>query len=226
MEVKKSRNADIDKLKGTALLMGLVTALAIMYVAFQWSKGIEKLEGYVPADYEIDNEEIENTTRDEQEQPEPPKPEIKIEPQITEFTATDDEQTEHYDFSSEDDKPVEFTKTIDVPDEEPDDEGEIFMIVERQPSFPGGEAKLKKFLSDNLKYPVSCAEAGISGRVVCQFTVNKDGKIVDIKVLKSVHPDLDAEAIRVIKKMPAWTPGQQGGKNVRVRFNLPIKFKI
>jgi len=94
------------------------------------------------------------------------------------------------------------------------------------PSFPGGDADLFKFLSNNVKYPVIAQENGIQGRVICQFVVNKDGSIVDVEVVRAVDPSLDKEAIRVIKSMPNWTPGKQRGKSVRVKYTLPVNFKL
>jgi protein TonB len=94
------------------------------------------------------------------------------------------------------------------------------------PTFPGGDGELFKFLSNNVKYPVIAQENGIQGRVICQFTVNKDGSIVDVVVVRSVDPSLDKEAIRVIKSMPNWSPGKQRGKPVRVKYTLPVNFKL
>jgi len=92
--------------------------------------------------------------------------------------------------------------------------------------FPGGNEALMKWLSKNLKYPASAQENGIQGRVLVQFVVNKDGSIVEPKVLRSVDPALDKEALRVVSTMPKWQPGKQRGKTVRVRFTLPVTFRL
>ena len=102
----------------------------------------------------------------------------------------------------------------------------VFMVVEDQPEFPGGTEAMLKFFQDNMVYPESCKEAGIQGRVIATFVVEKDGSVTDIEIAKSVHPDLDAEAIRVIKAMPAWKPGKQRGELVRVKFAVPVNFKL
>lgn len=102
----------------------------------------------------------------------------------------------------------------------------VFVVVESMPSFPGGDPALFKYLNDNIKYPVIAQESGIQGRVICQFVVNRDGSIVDIEVVRSVDKSLDAEAIRVIKNMPRWTPGKQRGKTVRVKYTLPVNFRL
>ena len=103
---------------------------------------------------------------------------------------------------------------------------DIYQVVEEQPLFPGGMDKMAEFLQANIKYPALCKKEGIQGRVVVQFVVNKDGSICDDKVVKSAHPQLDAEGIRVISSMPRWIPGKQKGKNVRVRYTLPVYFRL
>ena len=103
---------------------------------------------------------------------------------------------------------------------------DIYQVVEEQPLFPGGMDKMAEFLQANIKYPALCKKEGIQGRVVVQFVVNKDGSICDAKVVKSAHPQLDAEGIRVISSMPRWIPGKQKGKNVRVRYTLPVYFRL
>lgn len=95
---------------------------------------------------------------------------------------------------------------------------------EKLPEFPGGEKELFKFLNSEIKYPKSCKKKGIEGKVIVSFILNNQGKVEDFLILKSVHPDIDNEAIRVLKKMPIWTPGMQNGKAVDVLFNIPIKF--
>ncbi len=106
------------------------------------------------------------------------------------------------------------------------EEGEIFQVVEEQPMFPGGMEEMMKFLQENIKYPKEAQEQGKQGRVIVQFVVNKDGSISDAKVMKPVDPLLDAEALRVVSEMPNWTPGKQRGELVRVRFTLPVTFKL
>ncbi len=116
---------------------------------------------------------------------------------------------------------------VPPPPPPPGDENTIFQVVEKMPEFPGGQDGLMKFLGETVRYPVKAQELGIQGRVILQFVVNADGSIDnDIKVLRGVDPVLDAEAIRVIKSMPKWTPGMQRGKNVRVNYTLPINFRL
>lgn len=105
-------------------------------------------------------------------------------------------------------------------------EEEIFTNVEKNPEFPGGAKELFKFLSKNIKYPKDCKKKGIQGNVVVQFVVDTDGSITDVTIIKKVHPSLDEEAIRVAKAMPKWIPGMNNGKNVKVKFILPINFRF
>ncbi len=103
---------------------------------------------------------------------------------------------------------------------------QIFMVVEKMPEFPGGKLALQQYLADSLIYPPKAIEQGIEGRVYVSFTIDATGKIMDVKILRSVHPLLDAEALRVVKAMPRWVPGEQRGKVVNVSYNLPIAFSL
>ena len=106
------------------------------------------------------------------------------------------------------------------------EEQTIFEVVENMPDFPGGQAALMQYLAKNIKYPTIAQENGTQGRVIVQFVVNKDGSIVDAKVVRSVDPYLDKEALRVINTMPKWKPGMQRGKPVRVKFTVPVMFRL
>ena len=102
----------------------------------------------------------------------------------------------------------------------------VYEVCEQMPIFPGGDAAMMKYLSENVKYPALAIKAQEQGRVVVSFTVEKDGAISDVKVARSVTPSLDAEAVRVVKAMPKWTPGKQGGQLVRVKYNVPVSFRL
>lgn len=105
-------------------------------------------------------------------------------------------------------------------------EEKVFEIVEQPPSFPGGESAMYEWLSKNINYPVIAQENNIQGRVTCQFVVGRNGEIEDVRVVRGVDPSLDKEAIRVIKSMPKWIPGRQGGNAVKVRYTLPVQFRL
>lgn len=106
------------------------------------------------------------------------------------------------------------------------DEGEVFYVVESRPQFPGGDGELMKYLQRNVRYPAAAQQAGVQGKVEVEFTVKKDGSVSDVKVIRSVNPELDAEAIRVISSMPKWQPGEQRGTPVDTRFEFPIVFRL
>ena len=100
------------------------------------------------------------------------------------------------------------------------------MVVEDAPEFKGGTDALLEYLRDNIEYPERCKQEEIQGRVIVTFVVEKDGSIVEPEVVKSVDPELDAEALRLVSNMPAWTPGKQNGKEVRVRYSVPVNFRL
>ncbi|MDD3039347.1 energy transducer TonB [Bacteroides sp.] len=108
----------------------------------------------------------------------------------------------------------------------PEPDNTVFEAVEQMPSFPGGNQELMAYLGKNIKYPTIAQEQGTQGRVIIQFVVERDGSITDVHVARGVDPYLDKEAIRVIKGMPKWLPGKQNGKAVRVKFTVPVLFKL
>ena len=105
-------------------------------------------------------------------------------------------------------------------------EGEVLDVVEQMPAFPGESSGLMKWISQNIKYPRNAQENGIQGRVVCTFVVERDGSVSDVQVKRSVDPSLDKEAVRVLSMMPKWTPGMQDGKPVRVKYTIPVIFRL
>ena len=113
-----------------------------------------------------------------------------------------------------------------VEEKTPVEDNKVFEAVEQMPTFPGGEAELMKYLSKNLSYPTLAAEHGIQGTVLLQFVVQKDGSIGEVKVVRSKDPDLDKEAVRVVKGMPKFIPGRMNGQAVNVWFTLPVRFKL
>ena len=100
------------------------------------------------------------------------------------------------------------------------------LIVEVMPQYPGGMPELMQYLAKNIKYPIQAQKKGIEGRVTVRFIVEKDGSISNVTVVRHIHPLLDKEAERVIKAMPKWSPGKQEGKPVRVKFNIPVAFRL
>ena len=112
------------------------------------------------------------------------------------------------------------------PAPKPEVSNKVFDVVEEMPHFPGGAAALQAFLSSNTKYPVVAQENGVQGRVIVSFVVERDGSITDVRVVRSVDPSLDREATRVVKSMPRWSPGKQNGSAVRVKYTVPVVFRL
>ena len=121
---------------------------------------------------------------------------------------------------------TEKPEVVEIPAEKAETKDEVFMVVEQMPEFPGGIQEFMSFLSKNIKYPASAMAKNVQGRVIVQFVVEKDGTPTEFKVIRSVDPDLDAEALRVMKEMPKWKPGMQRGQVVRVKYTLPVTFRL
>ena len=115
---------------------------------------------------------------------------------------------------------------INEPVKPKEEENKVFDVVEQMPSFPGGMAALMAYLQKSIKYPPVAEENGIQGRVVCTFVVERDGSVTDVRVAKSVDPSLDKEVVRVVSAMPKWIPGKQNGQSVRVKYTLPVTFRL
>jgi protein TonB len=228
MDSKKSKKADLEHRKGMFLEVGLVVALAVILVAFEWTQGENKdSDTELVQEIQFEDEMMQITRREE------PKPEPKPEqPKVAEVLdiVDDDVQIEDdfdFDMEATDDTEYDFTTMISD-DEEEIDEEEVFYIVEDMPTFNGGDpaTEFRKYIAQNLRYPEIAAENGISGRVIVQFAVNKTGQVEDAVVVRSVDPALDKEAIRVVMASPKWTPGKQRGKAVKVLFTFPINFVL
>jgi len=223
MQLKKNPNASLEDKKFTYVLLGFVFVLSVCYVALEWTE--KEVTKYEVADSEFAFEEEIDIQQTSQETPPPPPPPAVQEVEVLNVVE-DDVETEEIEINTEDDKTeVVIQAPVEIQEEEEED-NVVFVIVENKPEFPGGDAALMKYIAESIKYPVIAQENGIQGRVICQFVVNKDGSIVDINVVRSVDPSLDKEAIRVIKSMPKWKPGKQRGKAVRVKFTLPIVFRL
>jgi protein TonB len=225
-EIKKTPRANIENQKDTAILMGVVLALALVFVAFEWSTQTTGVDLSTVVQDVVAEEEIEITRRDPTPPPPPPPPAPEA-PEIIQVVETKVETRIEINMEDDQSKAQIQTYTPPPPPKQvEEEEEEIFVVVENQPEFPGGQAAMMKFLSENIKYPVIAQENGIQGRVICNFVVERDGSITDVQVVRGVDPSLDREAVRVIQSMPKWKPGMQRGKPVRVRFTLPVVFRL
>ena len=224
MQVKKSENASLEKDKIVYVLMGLVFVLSLCYVALEWTE--REVTKYDVTDTEFLFEEEVEIQQTSQETPPPPPPPAVQEVEVLNVVE-DNVETESIEVNTEEtETEVVIAAPVEAPVEEEEEEV-VFVVVESMPEFPGGQQALFKYLSENVKYPVIAQENGIQGRVICQFVVNKDGSIVDVEVVRSGgDASLDKEAIRVIKSMPKWKPGKQRGKPVRVKYTVPVNFKL
>ena len=224
MHIKKSENASLEKDKLVYVLMGLVLTLSLVFVALEWTE--REVTKYEVNDTDFLFEEEVEIQQTSQETPPPPPPPAVQEVEVLNVVE-DNVETETIEVTTEEnEQEVVIAAPVEAPQEDEEEEV-VFVIVESMPEFPGGQQALFKYLSENVKYPVIAQENGIQGRVICQFVVNKDGSIVDVEVVRSGgDPSLDKEAVRVIKSMPKWKPGKQRGKPVRVKYTVPVNFKL
>jgi protein TonB len=227
MEIKKTDKANLEKKSSLFIKIGLIVALSIILVAFEWTSSEKTNDIVMVQEIQFEDEMMQITRREE------PKPEPKPEqPKVAEVLDIVDDDViieDDFDFDMEADDNSEYDFTSMMGDDEEDiEEDEIFYIVEDMPTFNGGEPTIefRKYISSNLRYPEIAAENGISGRVIVQFTINQTGQLTDGIVVRSVDPALDKEAIRVIMSSPKWTPGKQRGRAVRVLFTFPINFVL
>ena len=209
MEIKKNVNADLEKTKGTSLMLGFVIALAVMFVSLEWTQRDVRDDSdmYRVSDISF-TEEMAPITLPEKKTVPPPPAAVRYLFYRHQLFLVDIN-----------------TVTVVEPEPEIEDDTE-FLVVEDQPEFPGGTAALLEYLRKNIRYPSICRENNIQGRVIVTFVVNKDGNIVNPEVAKGVNPSLDKEALRVISQMPSWKPGKQRGKPVKVRYSVPVNFRL
>ena len=227
MEIKKSEKADLEKGKGTSILIGFVMALAVLFVALEWTEREveDNSDLYMARETTITEEMVPITLPEKKTVPPPPAAVAKAD--IIKIVEDDADIEEDIMVSTEDQVEWVDLDEIDYIEVEPEpEEEEIFMVVEESPEFPGGYEAYMQYLKKNIKYPAICRENNIQGRVIVSFVVNKDGKIVDPEVVKGVNPSLDKEALRVISTMPNWKPGYQRGKPVRVKYTVPVNFRL
>ena len=217
MEVKKNPKVDLEKKRSLYLQIGFIIALLLVYAAFEY-KNYDK-SSYNLGDLNLDDleEEIIPITKQEQKPPPPPPPPPPEIIEIVEDEVEIEEELEIEDSESDEDEIIEI---------EEEDDDEFFMVVENMPEFPGGDLGLMKYIQKNVKYPPIAKEYNITGKVYVQFIVDKSGTVTNVKVVRGVDKNLDAEAVRVVKSLPKYKPGKQRGKPVRVMFTIPINFTL
>ncbi len=228
MEVKKSPKASLENKKLLFVEIGLVFALTVVYLAFNWTSGEAQVSTLEADNQVVQEEEIIPIT---QETPPPPPEAPKIPVLSDQIDIVDDEIKIDNDFLSlEDDNNmgVEIMDYVEnVQEEVVEEEAIPFQLVEEKPSFMGGDANdFSKWVNKRLVYPEIAKENGVQGRVTLQFTVEKDGTVTKVKVLRGVDPSLDKEAVRVVSMSPKWSPGKQRDRAVPVTYTFPVFFQL
>ena len=216
MQLKKNPKANLENKRQLFFHIGLFITLLLILIAFEY-------RSYENSNYNLGSlnldeleEEIIPITKQEVKPPPPPPPP----PEVIEIVEDDieiEEELEIEDTESDEDEIIEI--------EEEDDE-EFFMVVENMPEFPGGDLGLMKYIQKNVRYPAIAKEYNITGKVYVSFIVDKTGKVTNVKIVRGVDKNLDAEALRVVKSLPKYKPGMQRGKPVRVMFTIPINFTL
>lgn len=226
MELKKSVKADLEWKKPIFFQIGILTSLIIVLAMFELFGSKEKeTTGFSYEGINITEETI-IQTRQQKELPPPPPENIST----TEIKLVDDniKISADFEFDAESDESMQTQEIeyVDFVEEEDDKAGEVFVIVEENPEFPGGEEARQKFFVENIEYPRVAKEAGVEGRIMVSFVVEPDGRITNVKVVRGKIQALDDEAVRVTKMMPRWKPGKQRGKSVRCQFTMPVFFML
>lgn len=227
MKLKKTKRADLEKKRPLFVEIGFIIALLLVLIALGW-------KFYEREEYEIQTRErvdiIEEVILQTEQKVKLPPPKTQVTTTILNIVEDDVVVEEEIEINVEADQEtevaVEAPEPVVMEEEEEIKEAEIFLVVEEQPTYPGGEEARLKFLRKNLKYPQLARESGIQGSVYLQFVVEPDGSISNIRIVRGIGGGCDEEAIRVVKLMPKWKAGKQRGKAVRVNFTMPIKFVL
>jgi periplasmic protein TonB len=222
---KKKTKADLDKRRNTFFLLGLISALSLIYAGFELYATNSKVK--FASEIMDDTPLIANIDTKSTDQ----KNEIKkVQPIVSQkLTIVDNKSEIEKLFKGWDDEyefPKEIFDDVEIVDPPTEIIIDFFNFSEKMPEFPGGSDAFNNYLSQQLKYPEICIKLGIEGTVNISFIIEKDGSLSKIEVLNSIYPDLDQEAIRVLLKSPRWIPGENQGKKVRVKYSLPIKFVL
>ena len=228
MEIKKTEKANLENKKLLFTEIGLIISLLIVFIAFEWTQAEVKVSNLEDTTQVVTEEEIIPIT---QETPPPPPSAPKIPILSDQIDIVDDEIKIDDDMfmNLEDDASlgVEIMDYVEVQEEVVEEEAIPFQLVEEKPSFQGGDAnQFSKWVNSRLVYPEIAKENGVQGRVTLQFTVEKDGSVTKVKVLRGVDPSLDKEAVRVVSMSPKWKPGKQRDRAVPVTYTFPVIFQL
>ena len=228
MEIKKSEKANLENKKLLFIEIGLVVSLAITLFAFEWTS-TETETALLEDNTEILVEEEIISTQMDTPPPPPAAPKIPILSDQIDIVDDEIEIEDDMFMNLEDDASlgVEIMDYVEVEEEVVEEEAIPFQLVEEKPSFQGGDAnQFSKWVNSRLVYPEIAKENGVQGRVTLQFTVEKDGSVTKVKVLRGVDPSLDKEAVRVVSMSPKWKPGKQRDRAVPVTYTFPVIFQL
>ena len=227
MENKKSDKKNLEKKRGLFLQIGLVMALSLVLVAFEWTTREATVMEIIDAPADKDFFIIQNTRQEDiKKQISRPQPVVlEIIPSTSEIEPEDN--WEPIDVEATGETVIELKSIVIDNETEQGEEFEFFVIVEEMPQFGKGKKdEFLKFIKKNLKYPTPAERNKVEGTVYVSFIINEEGDVINVEIIKGVHPDLDSEAVRVIKSSPKWTPGKQREKAVKVKFAIPVRFLL
>jgi protein TonB len=227
MELKKTPKADLENKRNIFVQLGLVLSLGIILMAFNLNDTVKSADTLGDLSAQAIEDEVIPVTRVEEIKPPPPPPPPKV-IEVLNIIEDNSEIEDEFEFESTEANDATIIDAVPViqAEEESDAASEVFVIVEDMPEFPGGELALRKWIANNIKYPVIAAENGIQGKVYVQFVVDKTGAITNARIARGVDPSIDQEALRVVNNLPRWKPGMQRGKPVRVSYTVPINFQL
>lgn len=229
MEIKKTPKADLENKRALFMEIGLAVVLLIVLVAFEWSSSEKQEVMDLTGQQQVIEEEIIPITQEQQQAP-PEMPKTPVLSDVIDIVDDDVEVADDLFVNTEDDASigVEIMEYhTEVVEEEVEEEAIPFAFVEEKPKFQGGDANtFSKWVNSKLVYPEIAKENGIQGRVTLQFTVNTDGSVSNVIVLRGVDASLDKEAVRIVSQSPKWTPGRQRERPVKVTYTFPVIFKL
>ena len=230
MEIKKSPKANLENKKFMFMEIGLIAALLIVLGAFEWST-TETSVSILEEEVAVVIEEERNDFPEEEQLPPPEVPKEPVMSDVIDIVDDDIKVEDNFLISTEDDKSlgVEIKDyVVEQQEEEVVEEEEIpFAIVEQKPTFQGKDPNhFTKWVFSKIVYPEIAKENGVQGRVTLQFTIDTDGSIKNVKVLRGVDSSLDKEAVRVVSSSPKWQPGMQRNKPVKVKYTFPVVFQL
>jgi protein TonB len=224
MNAKKDKRKNLERYKSLFFQSGLIVSLAVVLFAFEWKSFDSGNHDFMSTDFVLIEDELPPVVQEK-------KQEKKLERADVKAVEDDQKDVKDVDINVEDDQKKEAKKYIPVkkdPIDDPDigDDKIVYRVVEDMPLFPGGDDAMFSYLAHNIQYPMAAKETGIQGTVHLTFVIETDGSISNVGLLRGIGGGCDEEAMRVVRNMPRWTPGNQQGRPVRVQFTLPVKFVL